>query len=257
MKRILCLAVMLALVLTAVLAPTAALAATTYTVRTTASVNLRKGPGLDYAKITSVSSGRTFTYTGVSRFDSRGQGWHQVSYNGGTAWISWAYSNLQKNGSAISEDRAVRASAALNVRSGAGTNYSKITTVSNGANMVYLGETATVGGTVWYKVTTSAGIGWVSGAYSRLVATPDVKPVSGASGSSSSGSSYTKVYVSGGSVWLRSGPSLNYSRVAVVYEGTNLNYRGSSSVDNRGVRWYNVTYNGQSVWISSRYAKLS
>ena len=103
-----CLAVMLALVLTAVLAPTAALAATTYTVRTTASVNLRKGPGLDYAKITSVSSGRNFTYTGVSRFDSRGQGWHQVSYNGGTAWISWAYSNLQKNGSAISEDRAVQ-----------------------------------------------------------------------------------------------------------------------------------------------------
>ena len=55
-------------------------------------------------------------------------------------------------------------------------------------------------------------------------------------------------------MWLRSGPSLNYSRVAVVYEGTNLNYRGSSSVDGRGVRWYNVTYNGQSAWISSRYA---
>ena len=134
----------------------------------------------------------------------------------------------------------MRATAALNVRSGAGTNYMKITTVSNGTNMVYLGETATVGGTVWYKVTTSAGIGWVSGLYSRLVTTPDVKPVTGASGSSSSGSSYTKVYVSGGSVWLRSGPSLNYSRVAVVYEGTNLNYRGSSSVDGRGVRWYNV-----------------
>ena len=257
MKRILCLTLMLALVLSAVLAPTAALAASSYTVRTTASVNLRKGPGLGSGKITSLPRGKTLSYAGVSQFDSRGMGWHKVYYNGSAAWISWAYSNLLANGSAISEDRAVRASAALNVRSGAGTNYSKITTVSNGTNMVYLGETATVGGTVWYKVTTSAGIGWVSGAYSRLVATPDVKPVSGASGSSSSGSSYTKVYVSGGSVWLRSGPSLNYSRVAVVYEGTNLNYRGSSSVDNRGVRWYNVTYNGQSVWISSRYAKLS
>ncbi len=253
MKRILCLAVMLALVLTAVLAPTAALAATTYTVRTTASVNLRKGPGLDYAKITSVSSGRNFTYTGVSRFDSRGQGWHQVSYNGGTAWISWAYSNLQKNGSAISEDRAVRASASLNVRKGAGTSYSRITTVSNGTNMVYLGETATVGGTTWYKVSCSAGIGWVSGAYSRLVSTADVKPVSGGSGSSSS----SKVYVSGGTVWLRSGPGLGYSKVTTVKKGTNLTYRGSSSVDNRGVRWYNVTYNGSSAWISSRYSKLS
>ena len=254
MKRILCLTLMLALVLSAVLAPTAALAASDYSVRTTASVNLRKGPGLGYGKITSLKSGRTLTYAGVSQFDSRGMGWHKVIYNGSTAWISWAYSNLLANGTAISEERAVRASAALNVRSGAGTGNAKITTVSNGTNMIYLGETATVGGTVWYKVTTSAGIGWVSGAYSRLVTTPDVKPVS-SSGSSSS--SYSKVYVSGGSVWLRTGPGLNYSRVTTVHEGQNLTYRGSSSVDNRGVRWYNVTYNGSSAWISSRYSKLS
>ena len=144
------------------------------------------------------------------------------------------------------------------MRSGAGTNYSKITTVSNGTNMVYLGETATVGGTVWYKVTTSAGIGWVSGAYSRLVTTPDVKPVSSSAAVRSSGSSYTKVYVSGGSVWLRTGPGLGYKqRDHRATRAQNLNYRGSSSVDDRGVRWYNVTYNGQSVWISSRYAKLS
>ena len=184
------------------LAPATALAASTYTVRTTASVNLRTGPGLGYGKITSVKSGNTYTYQGVSRFDSRGMGWHKISYNGGTAWISWAYSNLQKNGSAISESQAVRSSASLNVRKGAGTGYSKITTVSNGTNMVYLGESTRVNGTTWYKVSCSAGIGWVSGAYSRLVSTPDVKPVSGASGSSSS---YSKVYVSGGSVWLRSG----------------------------------------------------
>lgn len=256
MKRILCLTLMLALVLSAVLAPTAALAASNYSVRTTASVNLRKGPGLGYAKITSLKSGRTLTYAGVSQFDSRGMGWHKVYYNGSTAWISWAYSNLQANGKAISEERAVRATAALNVRSGAGTGNAKITTVANGTNMIYLGETATVGGSTWYKVTTSAGIGWVSGAYSRLVSTPDVKPVS-SSGSSSGSTTGTKVYVSGGSVWLRTGPGLGYKSVTTVHEGQNLNYRGSSSVDDRGVRWYNVTYNGQSVWISSRYAKLS
>ena len=111
MKRILCLTLMLALVLSAVLAPTAALAASSYTVRTTASVNLRKGPGLGYGKITSLKSGKTLSYAGVSQFDSRGMGWHKVYYNGSTAWISWAYSNLLANGSAISEDRAVRASA--------------------------------------------------------------------------------------------------------------------------------------------------
>ena len=98
MKRILCLTLMLALVLSAVLAPTAALAASNYTVRTTASVNLRKGPGLGYGKITSLKSGKTLSYAGVSQFDSRGMGWHKVYYNGSTAWISWAYSNLQGDG---------------------------------------------------------------------------------------------------------------------------------------------------------------
>ena len=58
-------------------------------------------------------------------------------------------------------------------------------------------------------------------------------------------------------MWLRSGPGLGYSKVTTVKKGTNLTYRGSSSVDNRGVRWYNVTYNGSSAWISSRYSKLS
>ena len=99
----------------------------------------------------------------------------------------------------------MRATAALNVRSGAGTGNAKITTVSNGTNMIYLGETATVGGTVWYKVTTSAGIGWVSGAYSRLVATPDVKPVS-SSGSSAPPPATPRSMSPAASVWLRTGP---------------------------------------------------
>ena len=253
MKRILCLTLMLALVLSAVLVPTAALAASNYTVRATASVNLRKGPGVTYGKITSVSNGTTLTYAGASQFDSRGMGWHKVYYNGSTAWISWTYSNLQANGNAISEERAVRATASLNVRKGAGTGNERITVVSNGTNMIYLGETAKVGGVTWYKVACSAGVGWVSSVYSKMVSTLDVQPVTGAGSSSG----YSKVYVSGGTVWLRKGPGLGYGKVAVVREGTNLNYRGSSTTDSRGVRWYNVTYNGQGVWISSRYSKLS
>ena len=94
MTRILCLTLMLALVLSAVLAPTAALAASDYSVRTTASVNLRKGPGLGYGKITSLKSGRTLTYAGVSQFDSRGVRWYNVTYNGQSVWISSRYAKL-------------------------------------------------------------------------------------------------------------------------------------------------------------------
>ena len=60
MKRILCLTLMLALVLSAVLAPTAALAASNYTVRTTASVNLRKGPASATARSPASKAARRF-----------------------------------------------------------------------------------------------------------------------------------------------------------------------------------------------------
>ena len=41
-----------------------------------------------------IKSGNTYTYQGVSRFDSRGMGWHKISYNGGTGWVSSRYSEL-------------------------------------------------------------------------------------------------------------------------------------------------------------------
>lgn len=75
MKKILSITMVVALALTALLSCAApALAASSYKVRATASVNLRTGPGLGYAKVTSVKSGTTLSYTGVSRFDSRGAG---------------------------------------------------------------------------------------------------------------------------------------------------------------------------------------
>jgi uncharacterized protein YgiM (DUF1202 family) len=218
-----------------------ALAVSGYTVKATASVNLRTGPGLGYEKITSVSSGKTFTYTGVSQFDSRGIAWHRVSYNDSTAWISWKYSNLLHNGSAISESKCVMATASLNVRKGAGISYEKLTTVSSGKKLVYLGESAVVGGRTWYKVSCSQGIGWISSAYSKLV---------------SPTSSTTQCVTTTGSVYLRKGPGLGYEIITSASEGKTFEYL-SSSTDSRGVKWYKVTYGSGTAWISSKYSKIT
>ena len=85
-------------------------------------------------------------------------------------------------------------------------------------------------------------------------AAPTRKP--GSSGSSSGGSG-DQVKAVGGDVSIRSKPNKTSTRLGVMKSGKKGTYLGKSSVDSRGVRWYNVTYNGQSVWISSRYAKLS
>lgn len=63
-------------------------------VRTTASVNLRSGPGLSYSTITSFSAGKSLTYLGESSVDDRGVTWYKVSSGKHTGWVSSRYSQL-------------------------------------------------------------------------------------------------------------------------------------------------------------------
>ena len=64
-------------------------------VYTTGNVNLRKGPGLNYDKMGSVTEGTSLEYLGAVSNDERGVDWYKVNYNGKTAWISSKYSELR------------------------------------------------------------------------------------------------------------------------------------------------------------------
>ena len=57
-------------------------------------------------------------------------------------------------------------------------------------------------------------------------------------------------------VWMRTGPGLKYDQVTSLSEGKKLTYLGETSVDERGVAWYKVTYGKHTGWVSSKYTKL-
>jgi len=67
-------------------------------------------------------------------------------------------------------------------------------------------------------------------------------------------SAATKVYVNA-DVNLRKGPGVNYQIYTSVSEGTALKYLSKSKRDDRGVKWYKVSYKKKTLWVSSRYAK--
>ena len=73
-------------------------------VYTTASVNLREGPGLSYAKITALQPGTGLEYLGRISTDDRGVDWYQVRYYGDAVWISSRYSFLDPQAVADSYD---------------------------------------------------------------------------------------------------------------------------------------------------------
>ena len=64
-------------------------------VYTTGDVNLRKGPGLNYDKLGSVSAGSSLEYLDVISTDERGVDWYKVEYKGKIAWVSSKYSELR------------------------------------------------------------------------------------------------------------------------------------------------------------------
>ncbi len=129
----------------------------------TASVlNIRSGAGTNYSVITKAYKGES-----VDILDTN-NGWYKVKLsNGKIGWASSDYinrtnnsNNNSQNGTSISGYGKVTASA-LNVRSGAGTNYSVVTKAYQGDKVELLESS-----NGWYKIKLSNGkVGWARSDY--------------------------------------------------------------------------------------------
>ena len=63
-------------------------------IKMTGSIHVRKGPGLGYASLGTLSKGDTYSYLGGSKKDDRGVVWYKINYNGSVAWVSSKYSKI-------------------------------------------------------------------------------------------------------------------------------------------------------------------
>lgn len=64
------------------------------------------------------------------------------------------------------------------------------------------------------------------------------------------------VTITGGSVFVRSGPGVMYRELGVVSAGTKLLYQGQTEKDARGVNWHLVEYKNSNGWVSSKWSRL-
>lgn len=222
-------------------------------VETTGNVNIRKGPGLDYDTLGSVSAGNFLEYLNETSVDGRGVTWFKVIYKNSTGWISSKYAKL--DGWQDTVRTYVQATGGLvSVRTGPAVSYEGVGTLEKGERVLYLNEVAyDANGNAWYKVQYYDYFqGWVSSTYSKLVQDTS------AGVPASTGASVTGSYVKAtdGNSNLRSEPNLNGKDLGTIHEGETATYLGQSSVDQRGVTWYKVQFEGKTGWVSSRYTKL-
>ncbi len=221
------------------------------------ALNIRSGAGTSYSVVTSVSNGSAVTVTG-SACDQSGTAWYKVSTGSKTGYCMAKYITLAGNRTGFSDTGVTDMSGTgtvncttLNVRSGAGTSNSVVTTISKGQSVSITGSAKDGTGTEWYAVTfTKSGksySGYVSAAYITVSA-------------SSSGTAETSFTGTGTvnctTLNVRSGAGTSNSVVTTISEGQTVSIAGSAK-DGAGTEWYAVTFtkNGKSYsgYVSSVY----
>lgn len=143
---------------------------------------------------------------------------------------------------ATSEAQSVRTTGNVNLRSGPGTEYQDLDTISRGTTVTYLGESDSDNrGVLWLKVRYNGKDGWISSKYGHVL-------------EENGGST---VRATNGDTYLRSGPGLHYERLDVLHIYESATYLGAISTDERGVDWYKVRMGTKEGWVSSKYTVLS
>ena len=151
--------------------------------------------------------------------------------------------NNGNNGSSSStQNGTIKVNGALNVRSGAGTNYSVIGSLSNGAKV----EIVETSGT-WYKIKYGSGYGYVSKDYVT------VSTDSGNNGGNDNSSASTQngTIKVNGALNVRSGAGTNHSVIGSLSNGAKVEIVETSGT------WYKIKYGSGYGYISKDYVVLN
>ena len=217
---------------------------------TGSNVNVRSGAGTGYSIVGRKNSGETVTV--YERKTSGGLNWGRI---GDGQWICLAYVRLESSGTetpqpgsesnssvsgdgttAVQNTGTVNTTTGLNVRSGPGTGYARIKTLSPGT-AVSIYEYRTVDGVKWGRIQTSQ---WVCMTYVSL----------SAQASGEENWTGTGTVTSSTNLNVRSGPGTNYTRVDQLTPGTKIEITEQTKVS--GTSW-GKTAQG---WVCMSYVKM-
>ena len=216
----------------------------------TSVLNVRSGAGTNYAIIGKLYKGNSIDILSSSN------GWYKVKLsNGSTGWVSSQYvdKNSTSQGSSSNfEDTSIAGkigtvnTSSLNVRSGAGTSYSIIGSLSKGSTVEIISSS-----NGWYKIKRSNGSnGWVSSQYIDLNSSSSNNSTNTPSEDTSVAGKIGTVNTS--SLNVRSGAGTSYSIIGSLSKGSTVEIISSSN------GWYKIKRsNGSNGWVSSQYIDLN
>ena len=210
-------------------------AATDMRTVTASSLNFRSGPSTSYSIIGSLQKGQQVEYI------SESGSWAKVKYNGVTGYVHGDYlTKSTSTGISTSQGTTqyVNSTSGLNVRSGAGTTYSKLGTLEYKEKVTVL---STSNG--WAKINYNGQTGYVSSSYLQTTV-----PGGTTSENNNSSTTTTVKYVNATSgLNVRSGAGTSYSKIG------SLDYKEKVTVLSISNGWAKINYKGQAGYVSSSY----
>lgn len=122
-------------------------------------LNIRAGAGTNYKIIGSLNNGENV------KIEAEENGWYKIKSGNITGYVSKTYMKIvQESKSEDSNNQeqkgTVKVNGSLNIRSGAGTNYSIIGKLFNGNKVTIIGESGS-----WYKISYNGKVAYVSKNY--------------------------------------------------------------------------------------------
>lgn len=177
--------------------------------------------------------------------------------------FGWDYTFDEKNGLNIAPvptigDTALQNNAVIyvandivNLREGAGTNYTQVGQVKQGEELTVIGQKNDADGKLWYQVQTGSGQeAWIA-SWLTTNAKSVSSNINNGESSAGDGKNNTVIYVTSDVVNLREGAGTNYAQIGQVKQGDALSVLGQKN-DTDGKLWYQVqTEEGQKAWIAS------
>lgn len=130
-------------------------------------LRVRSGPGTDYSVLGKLKHGSTVI------IENTVNGWHQISYNGVTAYISADYVSVSET--PASTTKGYVNCNLLNVRSGPSTGYSIVTQIRTNTVVYILGTAGS-----WYQIEVDGKVGYCASQYITMGEPTPYEPVEGA-----------------------------------------------------------------------------
>lgn len=195
------------------------------------ALNVRTGSSTKYSIAGTVKKGTKLEYISTCS-----NGWYKVKYKGSTRYVSNKYSKVKSGSTSTSKTVQVTASR-VNIRSGAGTKYSIVDTVSKGTKLKYISRCSNG----WYKIEYKGKTRYITDEYTKI------------SGSTSTSDSIKKVgKVTVSALNVRSGASTKHSIKKTIKKNSVVGVISSYSSG-----WSKVKLSSSTTgYVSTEYLKV-